>query len=239
MIEAVLADFRAWLTEASVPTSAPPHPPEPPDLHTLLGQMTALRHEVNLQTKAARAQQEQNAQTLSSLQQALQSLNKPTPPLMPGPGEEEILRPVLKVLLDIADALILAQREFQRGRDAVEAALVATTPAAPVSLLDRLFRRPTSRLAGENPERIKPMLESLVTGYRMSLQRVERALEQLGVQRIECVGRPFDPERMEAVELVEAKGTPGQIVDEVRPGYLWRGSVFRFAQVRVSRKSDS
>ena len=39
--------------------AAPPPPPaEPVDLHTLLGQFLAVRHEVNLQTKAVRAQQE-------------------------------------------------------------------------------------------------------------------------------------------------------------------------------------
>ena len=35
--------------------------PEPIDLHTLLGQFVALRHEVNLQTKSVRAQQGRTA----------------------------------------------------------------------------------------------------------------------------------------------------------------------------------
>jgi len=59
----VLADFRSWLERAPAP-AVPPAVPQPLDLHTLLSQFVALRHEVNLQTKASRAQQEQNAEAI-------------------------------------------------------------------------------------------------------------------------------------------------------------------------------
>src|SRR5690242_15617556 len=74
-IEGVLADFRAWLQETALP---PPSPPggEPIDLHTLLAQFTALRHEVHLQTRAARAQQEQAAETLRQFGETLSALQQ-------------------------------------------------------------------------------------------------------------------------------------------------------------------
>src|SRR5262249_42813353 len=82
-------------------------------------------------------------------------------------------------------------------------------------------------------------LGSLVTGYRMGLQRVERALEQQGLEPILVTGTPFDPERMEVLEAVADTGRPpGEVIEEVRRGYLWRGRVFRFAQVRVARSSS-
>src|SRR5437868_3596315 len=72
-IDAILADFRTWLQEAR---------PAPPieeargfDVATLVQQFTALRQEVNLQTKASRAQLEQNTQALAMLQQALEAVN--------------------------------------------------------------------------------------------------------------------------------------------------------------------
>src|SRR5688572_24969382 len=74
-IESVLADFRAWLQQAATAGPAPPAP-EGPDLHALLGQFVALRHEVNLQTRATRAQQEQNAEALRQLGQALDVLRQ-------------------------------------------------------------------------------------------------------------------------------------------------------------------
>src|SRR4051812_23661218 len=64
-IEAILADFRAWLMEAPHPTAAPPA--QPMDLFTLVSQFTALRHEVNMQTRAVRAVVEQNAEVVKQL----------------------------------------------------------------------------------------------------------------------------------------------------------------------------
>src|SRR5262245_4362228 len=77
-IEAVLADFRSWLTQAARAPDAFQEPTrtEPPDLNTLLGQFIALRHEVNLQTKAVRSQQEQNAETLARLGQTVDALTR-------------------------------------------------------------------------------------------------------------------------------------------------------------------
>jgi molecular chaperone GrpE len=70
----------------------------------------------------------------------------------------------------------------------------------------------------------------------MSLQRVERALQQYGLEGMECVGQPFDPEHMEAVEVVQENGRAAcEVIDEVRRGYIWKGRVFRFAQVRVAK----
>jgi molecular chaperone GrpE len=74
----------------------------------------------------------------------------------------------------------------------------------------------------------------------MSLQRVERALQQSGLEVIDTAGLPFDPETMEVLEVVHEPGrTSTEVIEEVRRGYLWRGYVFRFAQVRVARPQPS
>jgi molecular chaperone GrpE len=90
--------------------------------------------------------------------------------------------------------------------------------------------------AREGCARVEQALASLVMGYTMSLQRVERALRQHGLEPIPAVGEAYDPERMEALEVVLGTGLPsGEVVGEVRRGYLWNGRVFRFAQVRVAK----
>ena len=86
----VLDDFEAWLAALSS-QPGPPHdgqaqtpPAERIDLHTLLGQFLGLRHEVNLQTRAVRAQQEQNSETIEQLADALDLLRqKQEQPPMP------------------------------------------------------------------------------------------------------------------------------------------------------------
>jgi molecular chaperone GrpE len=283
-IEAVLADFRAWLQQLPAPVEVPVDgtPPlatsasesaPPIDLHTLLGQFIALRHEVNLQTKAVRTQQEQNAKTLEQLTEALESLHQVQEEREEAllDAQDERVRPLLKTLVDLTDALGLARREIQRAQTTIASyldqlpSLFEETPASGFStptvdpsipnrrgFWARWFGKGGVETAMPSPvppgqserrkqvtdmaEQIRLLLESLITGYRMSLQRTERALEQHGLERMACAGQPFDPERMEVVEAVDASGrTPGEVVDDVRAGYLWRGKVFRYAQVRVAR----
>jgi molecular chaperone GrpE len=236
-VAAVLADFRTWLLDlAAAPPAAEPAPPPAVDLHALLGGFVALRHEVNLQTRATRAQQEQNAETLRQLGEALEALRQ-----APQPAQDEAIRPLLKTLVDLYDSLALAEREVRRVQEAVLAAPPAEAPRR--SLWARWFgagpaadEAERGRQAREARERVRGMLASLATGYTMSLQRLDRALRQHGLEPMAVVGRPFDPERMEVLEAVADSGRgPGEVLDEVRRGYLRNGRVFRFAQVRVAR----
>src|SRR5262249_5025864 len=122
-IDALLADFRRWLEQsvaAPVDGTAPAVPPaEPVDLHTLLGQFLAVRHEVNLQTKAVRAQQELNTETLRELSAAPGSLVKPARAATPAHRQaiEGQVRPRLKALFALQDALSLASRGARRVQD--------------------------------------------------------------------------------------------------------------------------
>jgi molecular chaperone GrpE len=272
-VRTVLADFQSWLEALS--GAADNGRPEPPaaevDLHTLVEQMTALRHEVNLQTRALRAHQEQGAEALRQLGDALDSVRQ-TQARQQSPEEHQ--RPLLKTLVDLYDSLALAGREMDRQQQTLAVALADLTDLAsadepapqepapklgsPRSLWERWFGPPAlppeERARQEEEERARQaqwqrreqlrqgstragqMLGSLVTGYSMSLQRIERALQQHGLEPIAAVGAPFDPERMEAVEVVADSGRPGgEVIEEVRRGYLWKGRVFRYAQVRVAR----
>jgi molecular chaperone GrpE len=251
----VLADFRSWLQQAAATAAEPTPAPkaEPIDLHTLLGQLVALKHEVNLQTKAARAQQEQNTEALRQFGQAVEMLQQAETRAAAADqfGEDELVRPLLKTLVDVADALGLARREVQRIRAKVMAALEqpAAAESAPepprASWWSRLFGgaaeprpQPERARAPELAQQVRQFLESVITGYTMSLQRVERALHQHGLEAIPAAGQPFDPERMEVVAAVADSGRPaGEVVEEVRRGYLWRGRVFRYAQVSVAKAS--
>jgi molecular chaperone GrpE len=121
-IDAVLAEFRGWLTAlAETPPALPPTDDEPPDLHTLLSQFIALRHEVNLQTRATRAQQEQNGETLRQLTEALDTLREAHAVLDESRerADDERLRPLLKSLVELHDAVALAGREMTRVQETV------------------------------------------------------------------------------------------------------------------------
>lgn len=281
----MLGDFRHWLEviarQPQATATTADHPP-PVDLHTLVGQFTALRHEVNLQTKAVRAQQEQNAETLRQLSEVVGSLEQPAdePPEPVDEPTPETLRPLLKSLVDIYDALALAERESRRVQEAVLPVLEqAARPAAVAPLVDLPAEKVAqaalpgwarwlglegklraalevhqaglaagrNTAAQTNPDQrqtdaaraaaqVRDMLSSMLTGYAMSLQRLDRALRQHGLEPLSCIGQPFDPEHMEVVEAAAGSGRPaGEVVAEVRRGYLWNGRLFRYAQVSVAK----
>ena len=84
--------------------------------------------------------------------------------------------------------------------------------------------------------KLQQMVDSLITGYSMSVQRIERALEQQDLERIPTVGEPFDPEIMEVVDVItDPELETTEVIEEVRPGYMRNGRVFRYAQVKVAR----
>jgi len=71
-------------------------------------------------------------------------------------------------------------------------------------------------------------------GIEMVRRNLETALESVGVERIEAVGKVFDPALHEAVERVQGGSTDADIVvDEIRPGFIFRGQLLRPSMVKV------
>src|SRR5262249_52441558 len=121
--EKILAEFRGWLMDLpeEVLANGPAPADESLDVHNVLLQFVALRQEVNLTTRAVRGQQEQNNETLRLLQQALETLQRSQAEVRREQqlSQEERLRPLLKALIDLHDALALANREVSRIQEIV------------------------------------------------------------------------------------------------------------------------
>ena len=78
--------------------------------------------------------------------------------------------------------------------------------------------------------------DRMLKGVEMVFGELRQALEGEGLVKIEAEGKPFDPERHEAVIAVEQEDTePGMVVDIVRTGYELRGKVLRPAMVKVAK----
>ena len=78
--------------------------------------------------------------------------------------------------------------------------------------------------------------DRMLKGVEMVLGALREVLEGEGLVKIEAEGKPFDPERHEAVIAVEEEGAePGMVVDIVRAGYELRGKVLRPAMVKVAK----
>lgn len=98
-------------------------------------------------------------------------------------------------------------------------------------VLDNLERAVGSATDDAQPAAIRTGIEMIVRLFRTTL-------EKAGVTAMDCLGKPFDPNWMQAVLQVETPGgADGQVVEVVQQGYLLEGRVLRPAMVKVSRSS--
>jgi molecular chaperone GrpE (heat shock protein) len=74
-------------------------------------------------------------------------------------------------------------------------------------------------------------------GVKFVRERLLEVLAAEGVQPIEAVGQPFDPNQHHAVDVITADATlpAGLIAQETRRGYVCGDSVLRYAEVVVAR----
>jgi len=78
--------------------------------------------------------------------------------------------------------------------------------------------------------------DGLREGVELTYQSLQQLLSAEGVEPIEAVGKPFDPQYHEAVDVVPARDEDdGLVMDEVQKGYLYKGELLRPARVRVAR----
>jgi molecular chaperone GrpE len=84
--------------------------------------------------------------------------------------------------------------------------------------------------SAEKDEGSKGFLE----GITMVQKNLIATLQAEGLKPIEAVGKPFDPERHEAVERVDGtKNDRDMVVGEIRRGYILKDKVLRPSLVRV------
>jgi molecular chaperone GrpE len=77
--------------------------------------------------------------------------------------------------------------------------------------------------------------DSLVEGVSLTLRQIREMLEKEGLEPIEAVGEPFNPELHEAMMRVETDDYPeNTVIDEFEKGYTLNGKVLRPARVRVA-----
>jgi molecular chaperone GrpE len=101
--------------------------------------------------------------------------------------------------------------------------------AALLPVLDNLERATEAAESGASREVISE-------GVRRTAASFENALAAAGVEKIESVGEPFNPELHEAVDTVEVgPDQDGEIVDEYTPGYKIGDRLLRPARVKVGR----
>jgi molecular chaperone GrpE len=161
------------------------------------------------------------------------------------PGEEALDQEGADVKRDIdaaraeaaeyLDHLRRLQAEFDNYRkrvlkeqtDAVERAAVPAIQR----LLEVLDDFELALMSANN----KPDFDRFLHGVELVYAKLADTLKAEGLERIDALGKPFDPEQHEAL-MQTGEGDHLVVADVLRPGYTLRGRVIRPAGVRVNRE---
>ena len=78
-------------------------------------------------------------------------------------------------------------------------------------------------------------VESLIEGKNATLKLLTTVMSQFGIEEIDPVGEPFDPEFHEAISVQPSDNVePGSVVTVVQKGYSLNGRLLRPAMVIVA-----
>ena len=70
-------------------------------------------------------------------------------------------------------------------------------------------------------------------GLQLTIKQFKQVLLDEGLKEIETLGKEYDVNEMEAVEMVE--GEDGKVVEELSKGFLFKGKLLRPARVKVGK----
>jgi molecular chaperone GrpE len=251
--EEILARFRDWLDQTRFEcdsldghSAGESWPGDPAGLYQLVEQLTALRHDVKLMAKAARGMDEGTEATRVSLQAAIEQFRSVEP--KEREAADKAARPLVEAVVELDESLLRCRRVITQSKSRIVAEFSAELREVG-ERLDGLFRtqpwwrrvlcRPwheaaKSLYSGHALDTCRAIFDSLLEGYDLIDKRLHRLMDEQSIVRMKCLGEQADPKRMTVVEvLTDPSRQPGTVIEEIRPGYCWKGRVLRFAEVKA------
>ncbi len=82
-------------------------------------------------------------------------------------------------------------------------------------------------------------LKGLKDGIKMVLSEMEKAFRSEGIERMDVLDKPYDPQTQEVVAMVpSSKEQDGLVLQEIQMGFLMDGKVLRPARVIVGQHAE-
>ena len=92
----------------------------------------------------------------------------------------------------------------------------------------------------ELPKETSPAVHKMHEGLDLTLKLMDSVFQKFGVTRLDPKGQKFDPERHQAISMVESvEVPPGHVVSVVQKGYLLNDRLLRPAMVVVARAAQA
>ena len=206
---------------------------------------TALRHELKLQVRSGRETQQALSDGLLKLEQKLeQRIGTVLAASSANSGDG---RKFAEAIADIDESLQRAveslHRSFSTGKSKSSQLTVFDVAVNQSSWLARKFASGTFSALRKILEHVEQEASdtedsrrSMLQGFDLLVARVRRQMQQCEIERMDVLGKAFDAEYMNAIDMIEAPNVPkSHVAEQLRPAYLWRGKLLRCADVRLAK----
>lgn len=135
---------------------------------------------------------------------------------------------------DLQDLLLRSRAEFDNFRRRAERERSEYVQYASMDMVKTLLPVLDDF---ERALQVKTADENYARGVELIYNRLAELLKKAGLEPIETVGKPFDPNQHEAIGRVESTEHEDQtVVGEMQKGYNFKGKLLRPAWVQVSVK---
>lgn len=167
-----------------------------------------------------------SAESVSATAGEAANATQAAPPAEPT-AEERIARleeEKLRLQAELQNVVKRAQREKQEALKYAESEFAKEL----LVILDDFERTQESAKTAEN-------VQAVADGVRIVYEHFLKVLRSRGVEPVEAAGRPFDPDRHEAMlQQPSAEHPAGTVIQELQRGYIMYERVLRPARVIVS-----
>ncbi|MCI8394075.1 MAG: nucleotide exchange factor GrpE [Bacilli bacterium] len=91
------------------------------------------------------------------------------------------------------------------------------------------------RAINMDDENLEDEVSKFLSGFKMIYSNLKNILEEFEIKEIECLGKEFSPENMEAVLTDHIEGKEkNTVIDVLQKGYCYKDKIIRPAMVKVN-----
>lgn len=102
-----------------------------------------------------------------------------------------------------------------------------------------MLRQQAKMQKEEADEKCSAQMQSLRAGLNMVLGELKKAFTVERIEKLDVVGKPYDPQTSEAIALIPAPADKdGQVLEEVQMGFSMEGKILRPARVVVGKAEE-
>lgn len=148
--------------------------------------------------------------------------------------DEAQLKKLSADLEDLRQTLLRRQADFENYRKRIEKERAEDSKRATARVVESLIP-----VVDGFEHALAAHKDDEYAGYRKGFELIYKQLRdnlaKLGVERVEPLGKPFDPHLHQAMDRTEtSEHADGTILEVFQPAYVYNGRVLRPAMVRVA-----